>query len=72
MSVIEQWKPNAIKIYYLVVFGGQKFLSFVSDQSFNKKTPQIKNNSIAVHDKIDSVFHGHLKMNNNGKYLKYN
>lgn len=53
------------------MFGGQKFLSFVSDQSFNKKTPQIKNNSIAVHDKIDSVFHGHLKTNEKQKKIKY-
>lgn len=49
-----------IQVNYLVVFGGQKFRSLVSDQSFSKKTPQMKNRNVAKHAKTDDVFHGHL------------
>lgn len=45
---------------YLVVLGGQKFRSLVSDQSFSKKTPQMKNKNVATQARIDVVFHGHL------------
>lgn len=65
---IYQSKPNSttfserkwIWSSYLVVFGGQKFLSLVSDQSFNRNTPHMKNRNVATHAKIEVVFHGHL------------
>lgn len=50
------------KYYYLVVFGGQKFLSFVSDQSFKMHTPHAKNKSVPMNDKTDRVLHGHLQI----------
>jgi len=60
MAVMIDMNPDAHNKSNLVVFGGQKFRSLVSDQSFSRKTPQMKKRNVATHAKTDDVFHGHL------------